>query len=366
MSGWQFPKGPWVLVVGMHRSGTSAIAGAIGALGMSLPRIEDRIGPRPSNPEHWESESIMFHNDEVLDRLGGSWAAPPDLQPGWVESSQLAGLGDPAPLFSRAFPDSGPLVWKDPRACLLLPYWRTLIPEPVAAVFIWRSPIAVARSLRKRDGFSLVHGLSLWERYNRAALEGLEGLDVFVFAYEDLMQDHRRTVGSVAAWLGSLDQFAPQSELWNVDKAVSSVSDELLHQTIDPAADGLLLAEHRSMIALLADLDGGHRQFDPGSLPVESAWAEEVLADRREARLANRRESELWEKIDDRVQRVNMLEDELTDLLESLHAAERDLDWMTRVVAGMEASTSWRMTSPFRSMSAKVRGHGGASHGTSG
>ncbi len=387
-----FPKGPWVIVAGMHRSGTSAITGALGELGMSLPRPEDRIESSLSNPDHWESNSIMLHNDEVLDRLGGSWSAPPDLQPDWVHEPQLAGLADPAPLFSRTFPEPGPLVWKDPRLCLLLPYWRPRIPEPVAAVFIWRSPIAVAHSLQNRDGFTLVHGLALWERYNRAALEGLRGMDVFVFAYEALMQDHRGTVGSIAEWLGSLDQFAARAEQWDVDKAASLVSDELVHQSIDAGSEGLLLSEHHSMTQLLSDLEGGHRPFDPGPLLDESGWIMDVLADRREARLAIKREGECWERVADRVRRVSLLEAEVGALTDSLHSVQEGLDFVQaqlghrqaeleqtqtllgqtqtelgqarRELANLRASTSWRVTKPIRSVSAKVQGRTRASRGT--
>jgi hypothetical protein len=378
-----FPRGPWVLVVGMHRSGTSAVTGAVGALGMSLPRPDDRIGPSPSNLEHWESHSIMLLNDDVLDRLGGSWDAPPDLQPGWEDGPQLVDVPDPSPVVSSAYPDPGPLVWKDPRVCLLLPYWLPLIPEPVATVFVWRSPVAVARSLQNRDGFSLVHGLSLWERYNREALDGLRGTDVFALSYEALMNDHRSVVASVAEWLGSLEQFAPYADAWDVDRAASLVSVELSHQSIDTAGKKMLLPEHRSLTKLLSGLDGGHRRLDPGTLPDESAWTKDVLANQREARLAVRRQSEAWEHVAERAHRVSLLEVELTTVTDalastqsslestqsSLESTQSSLEWteerldstrgelerITRVLTNMQTSTSWRVTKPLRSLSAKAR-----------
>jgi hypothetical protein len=376
------PRGPWVIVVGMHRSGTSAVTGAIGSLGMSVPRPEDRIRASSSNPEHWESNSIMIHNDDLLDRLGGSWDAPPDLQPGWVHDPQLVGVPDPAPVVSSSYVDSGPIVWKDPRVCLLLPYWRALIPEPVAAVFVWRSPVAVARSLQDRNGFSLVHGVSLWERYNREALDGLRGMNVFVLSYEALMKDHRRVIGSVAEWLGSLDQFARHAEQWDVDRGASLVSDEFRHQSIDPTSDGLLLPEHRSMTKLLSGVDGGHRQFDPEPPPDESVWTKDVLADRREARLAIKSESKCWELVAERVRRVTLLEAELatvTGVLEStryslesmqqqmqqrLDSTQLELEKSTRVITNMQASTSWRVTKPLRSLSARARGRPSHPRGT--
>ena len=70
----------WLLVVGMHRSGTSAITGALGALGFNTPHSRDRAGFKPeSNSEHWESLSLSGYNEHLLAELGGSWDAPPDL-----------------------------------------------------------------------------------------------------------------------------------------------------------------------------------------------------------------------------------------------------------------------------------------------
>ncbi len=173
------PAGPWVVVVGMHRSGTSALAGALGALGFNQVRPGDRVEWSQSNPEHWESLSLGLFDEGLLHRLGGSWDAPPVLPRHWVHSASILGGGRrsrpwPRPSHSRDRP-----CGRTRRLCLLLPYWRTLLPEPPAAVFVWRNPLAVAHSLHRRDGMPLAVGLALWERYNRAALESLAGLDTF-------------------------------------------------------------------------------------------------------------------------------------------------------------------------------------------
>jgi hypothetical protein len=56
-SATQVPVGPWIVVVGMHRSGTSVLTGVLGGLGLSLPAPDDQWDPLPSNPEHYESMS---------------------------------------------------------------------------------------------------------------------------------------------------------------------------------------------------------------------------------------------------------------------------------------------------------------------
>src|SRR6202011_2048888 len=111
----RLPEGPWVTVVGMHRSGTSAVTGALAALGLNMARPEDRMDWPESNPEHWESLSASVFNEKLLAHLGGSWDAPPDLAPGWEQDPDLLTAGDAAAVMAAAYPEQGPSVWKAPR-----------------------------------------------------------------------------------------------------------------------------------------------------------------------------------------------------------------------------------------------------------
>ena len=221
------PAGPWLLVTGMHRSGTSAVGGVLGALGFQTPAADDRMDWPESNPEHWESMSLTVFDDELMDRLGGSWDAPPDLPDQWETGAAASAQPDPGPVVAAAFPDPGPLMWKDPRICLLYPYWKRLIPGPVAVVLVWRAPSAVAGSLHRRDGMDPALGVALWERYNRSALALLAGVDVFVVSYEHLQLDPRTVIGSVADWLGSLGQFDDLAASWDLDAALATLTGRL-------------------------------------------------------------------------------------------------------------------------------------------
>jgi len=349
------PLGPWLILVGMHRSGTSATAGALGALGFNVPAGEVRMDSPSSNPEHWESHPLMLHNDDVLNLLGGSWDAPPDLAPGWEHGPAMSLANDPVPLVGAAYPDAGPLVWKDPRSCLLLPYWRTLIPGPQAAVFVWRPPMAVARSLQARDQLTLVHGLALWEHYNLAALEGLRGTDVYVIDYESLMADHRTVIGEVADWLGALDQFAGHAGRWDVDRAASLVDDHLRHQAPGDEGGAHLLAEHDALVERLAGLGGGHRPFDPGPRIDESPWTSDVLAIRRVSRPLSARVRVLEALDVERNQQVAELRSAMESSRQSLETTQAELETFARLVTNMRESTSWRVTRPLRSAAVKVQ-----------
>ena len=79
-----------VCVTGMHRSGTSFIAGALGFLGVALGAPERMLRPGPDNPKgYFEIQAITQLDDELLAHLGGAWDQPPVLDPGWEHAPDL-------------------------------------------------------------------------------------------------------------------------------------------------------------------------------------------------------------------------------------------------------------------------------------
>jgi hypothetical protein len=336
------PTGPWLLVVGMHRSGTSAITGALGQLGLQVPAHHDRFDASVDNPDHWESRSLWLHNVRLLERLGGTWDGPPVPGPGWESDPGLAvtELGDPAESASTAFPDAGPLVWKDPRVCLLLPHWLAHLPKPVAAVFVWRSPLAVARSLRARDAMALADGVALWERYNRSGLTGLVGVDTFVIRYESIVEDPVGHLETLAAWLGDLEQFAHLAPQWDLSRAAASISPSLRHQQASGDAE-LLLDEHRELVEHLDAIDGSHRPLRSPPTGSESAWTTALLDDRRQIGVLRTTVIEYDALIDTGRRETERLGAELD-------GARAELASMHQLYERVRASTSWRLTRPLR------------------
>ena len=337
------PGGPWLLVVGMHRSGTSAVTGALGNLGFAVPPQSDRWAPSEDNPEHWESRALGLYCDVLLERLGGTWDRPPDPDPGGESDLDLDlaadEQGDPSGPARDAFPNPGPIVWKDPRVCLLLPYWLAHLPQPVAAVFIWRSPLPVAHSLQARDRTHLADGVALWERYNRSGLAGLIGIDTFVTRYESIVENPEGRLGDLASWLGNLPQFAAYAPRWDVAAAVASISPGLLRQR---ATDSdLLLDEQRQLIEQLEQLEGPHRPLTSAPSGAESPWTTALLGDRHQLAALSRQRDEL---------RLQWHEDQgkLSVLNAELQTTRSDLAEMEELFERMRASTSWRITRPLR------------------
>jgi glycosyltransferase involved in cell wall biosynthesis len=155
-----------VVVLGMHRSGTSALARGIEALGFSFG---DSLMP-PVHGEnekgYWEDVDVVNLNDRLLYVLGRAWHS---LEPIAAYEWQLPGviaLADEAEALVRkrlaAFPQ-----WavKDPRMSRLLPFWKSVfertkvVPDYVIAI---RNPLSVERSLAARDGFAAEKSYFLW------------------------------------------------------------------------------------------------------------------------------------------------------------------------------------------------------------
>jgi hypothetical protein len=109
----------------MHRSGTSALTGALARLGLALPSPPDLVTGRYDNPVHNESRALTDLDDAVLGALGGTWSAPPELAPGWERSPGVLEVARRAPAAARrAFPGDrrrrsscGARPWPWPARC---------------------------------------------------------------------------------------------------------------------------------------------------------------------------------------------------------------------------------------------------------
>jgi GT2 family glycosyltransferase len=277
-----------VLVVGMHRSGTSAVASALQSLGLDLPRHDDLLGRRYGNEYgHFESLVLLEEGDDLLRRLGGSWDNPPaDADP--ARPDELAPLVARArATFATAFPDrTRPVCWKDPRATLLLPFWRQAIDRPLAAVVSLRHPLEVAQSLERRDAVALPMALALWECYTRRCLDGLRGLPVFVSEYSSALADQEIWRAQMTEWLVALGVVIAGGKS---SMARSPLFDpSLRHFRTDegaggPGSAGVVLQQQIDLFDEVLGLRGPHANFGPTASSTESDWTTYVLEQRRDA-----------------------------------------------------------------------------------
>ena len=202
----------------MHRSGTSVATRILNLLGIYLGPEEHLIGSRPDNPSgFWECQPIVDLNVEILERLGGNWHELPSFPAGWETAPELADLRQKARTLVARYFAADNWGWKDPRTCLTLEFWKQLLP-PMQYVICLRSPVEVAESLTKRDGFSTEKSTRLWQSYTGAAIEHTVGLMRHFIFYEDLINSHREEVSRLARFVGrhnALEQPAVSSAIDN-------------------------------------------------------------------------------------------------------------------------------------------------------
>lgn len=271
-----------VYVLGMHRSGTSATTGLLCGLGLGAPREEIRLRPADANAKgFFEAQSLNRFDERLLDSMGGCWYAPPDLAPGWEDEPTLGSWKHEATrLFQEAF-GPRPLAWKDPRAALLIAFWRKVIRSPVAAVLVHRDPFEVASSLHRRNNMRLTHALALWYRYTRSATLGTSGMPTYVLSYPTLLGSPREVCKEL---IGFLTKTGIHIERGMEDRALGFLEDELRHAR-SPHVDTTGCPESVTLLSRKVEsLEGAHDTWAAPDLGPEPAWVADTLAMVRELR----------------------------------------------------------------------------------
>lgn len=155
-----------VVVLGMHRAGTSLAARALASLGVELG--EDLVPPMPgvNDTGFWEDRAIVEFNDDLLRRMGRRWDDLRTIDPAEFDAAALADMRAGAvDLLRRKTAGIAVFGVKDPRMARLVPFWREAIRSiglRVAYVIAIRDPASVALSLARRDGFHPAKSHLLW------------------------------------------------------------------------------------------------------------------------------------------------------------------------------------------------------------
>jgi hypothetical protein len=226
-----------ILVLGMHRSGTSALTRALGLCGAELPAHLIEPDAATNETGFWEPRELVALNDAVLASAGSYWHDLRSLPAGWFGTHAAAEFRRrAAALLSAELGRSALSVVKDPRLCRLLPLWRPVLAElgiEPRIVILVRNPLEVAASVNRRDHFGEGKALLLWLRHLLDAERDSRGLRRCIVSYDQLLDDWRATMARIGrtlalVWPRGLAEAAAEIDAF--------LSPHLRHFALSPAA----------------------------------------------------------------------------------------------------------------------------------
>ena len=176
-----------VVVLGMHRSGTSVLTGLTSILGCYTGF--DLMEPTKDNPKgYFENNKIYVLNKRILQEHNASWDdynftlndISPEKYQAYVMAAKEA-LEEELKYIEKT-------VIKDPRLCVLFPIWEQALKDlgvQIKVIFSYRNPLEVAYSLKQRDAIPIEKGIMLWSHYFFQAEKHSRNYKRIVVKYND-------------------------------------------------------------------------------------------------------------------------------------------------------------------------------------
>jgi hypothetical protein len=357
-----------VVVLGMGRSGTSAVTRMFAKAGFFAGRPDELIGAAESNPTgHWESLRLYRRNEAILKRLDGSWFDPPS------ERAQLQAADWARPLLRgelerlREQADGAPLAVKDPRIGVLMALWGPLVRDCLHPVLVVRDPIEIALSLARRDGTPPPFALAAWELHSSRVLAHLRGTTVTVARYPSILEDPDLPQATLEAAAGHLssdlrEHLRPQSA------GEALVGSLRRNRALAGHHEEHLTGRQRELWRLLDSLPNGSQLLQaPPELCEPSDAARAGVRHETERLRAERERAELTRGLASGSQRVSQVERELLSARRQCGELRQQLARERAEFAGeslirsehwleaVQASTSWRLTRPLRALKRALR-----------
>jgi len=165
----------FLLILGMHRSGTSFLARALNLCGTYLGPFDDFVSnewmPADDNLRGaWENKNILKLTEKTLSDNKGSWHEIPKK----IKINEKLGKEISYHCKKLLVHPSLASGFKDPRLVLCFESWKKYLPNNFVVVGIFRDPKKVVNSLKIRNNFSYEKGINLWKIYNEKLLSILD------------------------------------------------------------------------------------------------------------------------------------------------------------------------------------------------
>ncbi len=396
-----------IVVLGMHRSGTSAITRGLEVLGVKLgehliPGLEGNN--RKGFYEDWDIVSL---NDDMLKACNRSWRSIESITEDEVDRLCDQGyLARAVELLRGKISDNGRFGFKDPRTAKLLAFWSRAFVSgqfDVGYVLAIRNPLSVARSLAQRDGFDAEHSYLLWADHVVSSLSYAKGKPLILVDYDHLIHDSCGELARIGNWLGAdIDQdaltrygqdfleaglrhswFLPD-EVYG-DAAVPDLIKEIYASLVDVHSEKLALEEllesdriknwkgelnrlrpvlrwaerqydqklldHRQIASLNEAFNQAVTEHDAKLAELNQGIAErdaQIDGLRQDIMERNDRIAVLNQGTFERDAQIAVLNQAMVDRESRISAVQNRLFEQEQTIAAIRTSSSWRITAPLR------------------
>jgi len=275
------PSQQRVIILGLHRSGTSLVANLVEEMGFWFAAKKQALPTRRDNPKgFWERADVVRLNDEILADMDLDWHSYISSIPTQTIHQLRDKYSDRINKILTELDSHGSWLLKDPRMCITWPVWEAHIENPSIIVII-RNPISVASSLHARNAMPMSVGLTLWANHMKALSNSIRGLPVFTINHQYLISDPCASADEIYDWLHTGNPNIRKLSSTDIDRIfdpslVNQPFDKALVDSIPPHIRELWLLAEQSDFSTISRID------DPEPTPLDKelreAW--EVLFQR--------------------------------------------------------------------------------------
>lgn len=354
-----------IIVIGMHRSGTSLVTKALETLGVSLG--ENLMPPAEHNKKgFFEDLDVVDLNSKLLDIAKMNWASLNEFPLSLLESPQGKLLKKEAIDLVTKKTDKNS-IWgiKDPRMCRTLPFWKEIFKSlniETGYVFCLRNPIDVSKSLTKRDNFEMEYGLHMWAHHSYLGLTNILNEKTFVIDFHEFAASPEKDI-ELMSELFELEPDKNRLEEFKskfVDKNLIHSSSELEDLKENESVDGFIVDFYEFLKSLtgknmvkdetaqnLKNFKDNYMKYSSGSIHRFNFISQERRNQIQELDLVNH---ELKEQISALENNLKDIENAYHDLNQVNNFHMNELEKTEKNLQALLDSKSWRYTRPLRKL----------------
>ncbi|MFQ5752659.1 MAG: sulfotransferase family protein [bacterium] len=272
---------PPIIVLGMHRSGTSLVAEIIhrwdayaGPTQMLMPADDWNASG------YWEYLPLVNFNDNLLASIKATWFVPPVGDELLREKARESNFKHKAVKLFSTMKNGGEIwFWKDPRVSILLPFWQKIWDQVIYVVCL-RAPVDIAISLKKRNGFPISASLLIWQIYMLSILKNTADEQGIIFIdYDEILQQPvqqcQRLCTFLDNWVG-----CSKNTYHKTEYMAQAVNMKLSHNKSSVRFDEFVLStpDQRELHQFLEQkLKDPFKKFDSTQFSVYPGWREYLL-----------------------------------------------------------------------------------------